>query len=124
MRIARAEAMDNIRKLLAEHETSEGVLFGTAAWLHRSNPRDRLIPPESDGRPRRNRPVQERDHAATAAQRNQFKDGVRPRDTGTARAGRAVATVLWVSWRWRHGWARPPPSQRERSRGGPGRIAW
>ena len=30
---ARAEAMDNIRKLLAEHETSDGVLFGTSAWL-------------------------------------------------------------------------------------------
>lgn len=30
---ARAEAMDNIRKLLAEHETSDGVLLGTSAWL-------------------------------------------------------------------------------------------
>jgi SAM-dependent methyltransferase len=30
---AKAEAMDNIRKLLAEHETSDGVLLGTSAWL-------------------------------------------------------------------------------------------
>jgi SAM-dependent methyltransferase len=30
---ARAEAMDNIRKVLATHETSEGVLLGTSAWL-------------------------------------------------------------------------------------------
>lgn len=30
---ARAEAMDNIRKLLAERETPEGVLLGTSAWL-------------------------------------------------------------------------------------------
>jgi SAM-dependent methyltransferase len=30
---ARAKAMDNIRTLLAAHETSEGVLLGTSAWL-------------------------------------------------------------------------------------------
>ena len=30
---AKAEAMDNIRKLLAAHETSDGVLLGSAAWL-------------------------------------------------------------------------------------------
>ena len=30
---ARATAMDNIRKLLGEHETSEGVLLGASAWL-------------------------------------------------------------------------------------------
>jgi SAM-dependent methyltransferase len=29
----KAEAMDNIRKLLAEHATSDGVLLGTSAWL-------------------------------------------------------------------------------------------
>jgi SAM-dependent methyltransferase len=30
---ARAEAMDNIHKLLARHETSNGVLLGSSAWL-------------------------------------------------------------------------------------------
>lgn len=25
--------MDNIHRLLAEHETSDGVLLGTSAWL-------------------------------------------------------------------------------------------
>ena len=30
---ARTEAMDNIRKLLAQHETSNGVLLGSSAWL-------------------------------------------------------------------------------------------
>lgn len=30
---AKAEAMDNIRKLLVQHETSDGVLLGSSAWL-------------------------------------------------------------------------------------------
>jgi SAM-dependent methyltransferase len=30
---ARVEAMDNVRTLLAQHETSDGVLLGSSAWL-------------------------------------------------------------------------------------------
>ena len=30
---ARAEAMSNLADLFAEHETAEGVLLGSAAWL-------------------------------------------------------------------------------------------